>query len=122
MTAPRMAPLTPNKVIASGPMQQMLAAALVNAADEAPARALRFNPEVEDVAIVPWCDKPAAGTGSARNRLFLLIDAKKRDLRVAPVSALHWSTAGRVAASIFSFQQSLLRWSRKLAEKLFFAS
>ena len=33
-------------------MQQMLDATLVNAADEAPAKALRFNPEFEDVAIV----------------------------------------------------------------------
>ncbi len=69
MTAPRMAPLTPNKAMASGPMQQMLDATLVSAADEAPARALRFNPEVENVAIVLGYDKPVVATSSLINRL-----------------------------------------------------
>ncbi len=69
MTAPRMAPLTPNSVMASGPMQQMLDATLVSAADEAPARALKFNAEVENVAIVLGYDKPVVATSSLINRL-----------------------------------------------------
>jgi len=63
MAAPRMAPLTPNNVMASGPMQQMLDATLVSAADEAPARALKFNPEIEDVAIVQNYDNPVVAIG-----------------------------------------------------------
>ncbi len=70
MAAPRMAPLTPNKVMASGPTQQMLDATLVSAADEAPARALRFNPEVEDVAIVQGYDKPVVATSSLKKQTF----------------------------------------------------
>ncbi len=71
MAAPRMAPLTPNRVMASGPMQQMLDATLVSAADEAPARALKLSPELEDVAIVQDSDIPVVATGSLQVETFL---------------------------------------------------
>ncbi len=64
MAAPRMAPLTPNSVMAKGPMQQMLEATLVNAADEAPAKALIFSPEFKDAAILMNYDNPVVATGS----------------------------------------------------------
>ena len=70
MAAPRMAPLTPNNVMASGPMQQMLDATLVSAADEAPVRALRFNPEFEDVAILTNYDNPVVAIGSREFQTF----------------------------------------------------
>ncbi len=68
MAAPRMAPLTPNSVMASGPMQQMLDATLVSAADEAPTNALRLNPELEDMTdspIIQWL--PVAKTGPSKS-------------------------------------------------------
>ena len=70
MAAPRMAPLTPNNVMASGPMQQILDATLVSAADEAPARALKFNPEFEDVVIVQNYDKPVVAIGCINKQTF----------------------------------------------------
>ena len=68
MAAARMAPLTRNNVMASGPMQQMLDATLVSAAEEAPARAPRFIPEFEGVAIMQRYDNPAVTTGSLREQ------------------------------------------------------
>jgi len=70
MAAPRMAPLTPNSVMANGPMQQMLEATLVNAADEAPAKALILSPDFKDAAILMNYDNPVVATGSARIQTF----------------------------------------------------
>ncbi len=70
MAAPRMAPLTPNSVMAKGPMQQMLEATLVNAADEAPAKAPEFSPDFKDVAILMNYDNPVVATGSVNIQTF----------------------------------------------------
>ncbi len=72
MAAPRMAPLTPNNVMANGPMQQILDATLVSAADEAPVRAPRFSPKFGDAAIVQKWDNPAATAGSLETQNFWL--------------------------------------------------
>ncbi len=75
MAAPRMAPLTPNSVMAKGPMQQMLEATLVNAAEEAPAKALIFSPDFKDVAILMNYDNLVVATGSARIQTFFAYPA-----------------------------------------------
>ncbi len=80
MAAPRMAPLTPNSVMASGPMQQMLEATLVNAADEAPARSLIFIPDFKDVAILMNYDNPVVATGSLNLQTFF--DYRARHLTI----------------------------------------
>ena len=46
-------------------MQQMLEATLVNAADEAPAKALILSADFKDVAILMNHDNPVVATGSA---------------------------------------------------------
>ncbi|MFB3124506.1 MAG: hypothetical protein ACE1Z7_02930 [Woeseiaceae bacterium] len=54
--------------MASGPMQQMLDATLVSAADEAPTKALRLNPELEDMTDSPIIQSlPVAETGPSKS-------------------------------------------------------
>ena len=53
MAAPRMAPLTPSNASAQGPAQQMLAAALVRAAEDAPHRPAKSNDLCEPASGFP---------------------------------------------------------------------
>ena len=54
--------------MASGPMQQMLDATLVSAADEAPTKALRLDPELEDMADSPLIQRLPIAKPVRRNR------------------------------------------------------